>query len=72
MISKKHKAIFIHIHKTAGSTIEMKLGLYDKIDYGVQDHRKISDLEDITNRKTNIMHALPFFEMKIYQGDFTI
>jgi hypothetical protein len=41
MISHKHRAIFIHIPKTAGSSIEIKLGLYDAVHNGVQDHRTV-------------------------------
>jgi len=45
MISRKHKAIFVHIHKTAGSSIEKKLGLFNELSRGVQDHRSIHDYE---------------------------
>lgn len=41
MISHKYKCIFIHIPKTAGSSIEQKLGLFDEVAPGVQDHRTI-------------------------------
>jgi hypothetical protein len=45
MISHDYKCIFVHIPKTAGSSIEQKLGLFDKLDWGVQDHRTISEME---------------------------
>jgi hypothetical protein len=45
MISHKHKCIFIHIPKTAGTSIENKLGHFQEFRRGIQDHRPISMLE---------------------------
>lgn len=45
MISHEHRCIFIHIPKTAGSSIENKLGLFDEVRAGVQDHRTLREFE---------------------------
>lgn len=49
MISKKYKAIFIHIEKTRGTSIENKLGLFDTLSRGVQDHTKIRYYKHISS-----------------------
>ena len=51
MISHKYKCIFIHIPKTAGTSIEQKLGHFKELHRGVQDHRPISDIEPISMRE---------------------
>lgn len=48
MISHKYKCIFIHIPKNAGTSIEKKLGLFDKPKRGIQDHRTIREIEPIS------------------------
>lgn len=50
MISKKHKAIFIHISKTAGTSIEQKLGHFEHLQRGVQDHKPIAYYEEIAKK----------------------
>ncbi len=61
MISKEYKAIFIHIYKTAGSSIEKKLGLYNELYRNAQDHRRIVDLEKISSksyRRQRLLNSL--------------
>ncbi|MFX0066136.1 MAG: sulfotransferase family 2 domain-containing protein [Candidatus Hermodarchaeota archaeon] len=48
MISHKYKCIFIHIPKTAGSSVEKKLGLFNELYWGAQDHSTIKDIQPIT------------------------
>lgn len=45
MISSEHECVFVHIPKTAGTSIEKKLGLFDELEQGVQDHRCVFHLE---------------------------
>lgn len=45
MISDKFRCIFIHIPKTAGTSIEYKLQSFDSLHQGVQDHRSIREIE---------------------------
>jgi hypothetical protein len=47
MISHEHQCIFIHIPKTAGSSVEYKLGNINIPNLGSQDHRTIRDIEPI-------------------------
>jgi len=48
MISEKYKCIFIHIPKTAGTSIEQKLGHFTVKTRGIQDHSPIRDFEPIS------------------------
>jgi hypothetical protein len=48
MISHEYKCIFIHIPKTAGTSIEHRLGHFQKLERGVQDHRTIREIEPLS------------------------
>jgi hypothetical protein len=74
MISHEHKCIFIHIPKTAGTSISYKLGLFKEIKRGVQDHRTIREIEplyllDVT-RLALIGKIRPFagYAINIFKG----
>lgn len=58
MISKKHKCIFIHIPKTAGTSIENKLGHFKELTFGVQDHRTLQEIKDNSNRILHLKKSL--------------
>jgi hypothetical protein len=48
VISHSHKSIFVHIPKTAGTSIEFKLGHFQATRWGVQDHRSIREIEPLS------------------------
>ena len=50
MVSHQHRCIFIHIPKTAGSSIEKELGHFQTISHDVQDHRTVRELEPFAMR----------------------
>ena len=51
MISHKHKLIFIHIPKCAGTSIEIALGLTPRdAPFGYQDHRTLVDHQPVSWR----------------------
>jgi sulfotransferase famil protein len=71
MISHKHKCIFIHIPKCAGTSIESALGHFDNYSgRGMQDHRSIRMIEKplisphIFMSKENIFEALRSIKYK--------
>ena len=45
MVSREHRCIFVHIPKTAGTSIEHQLNHFDTLRRGVQDHRLIREIE---------------------------
>ena len=52
MISHQHKAIFVHIPKSAGTSLGTKLNLYsDDGQWGMQDHRSIRHLTPLHKLK---------------------
>ena len=48
MISHAHRAIFFHIPKTAGTSIEQKLGLFEAPTRGAQDHRSLREIRPLS------------------------
>ncbi len=47
MISHEHECIFIHIPKTAGTSIARKLGQFERLRRDVQDHRTLAEIEPL-------------------------
>ena len=60
MISHANRCIYIHIPKTAGTSIEKKLGLFDDLEPGVQDHRTIRELEEASTPPLSSLEK-PYF-----------
>jgi hypothetical protein len=48
MILNESRCIFVHIPKTGGTSIAKALGHFDKVVYGVQDHRTIVEIRHST------------------------
>ena len=46
MISTRHRCIFVHIPKTAGTSVEAALGWFTEYTRGAQDHRSIRKLRE--------------------------
>lgn len=70
MISKKYKAIFIHIEKTAGTRIEQKLGHFEELKRGVQDHNKIAyykHMATLANNIKSVRYCLYCLKLKKYK-----
>ncbi len=67
MISKKHKCIFIHIHKTGGTSIEKKLGHFEVLRRKVQDHRTLQVIESIPFPGAVIGQSLQLLQEKKYR-----
>lgn len=77
MISHEFKCIFIHIPKTAGTSIEKKLGLFPEhgSKRGMQDHRTIAEIEPLTIKQTlaracsaNIGRLWPNIKNRVRRG----
>ncbi len=47
MISDQYRCVFVHIPKTAGSSITKVLGQIEKATHGAQDHRTIDKLREV-------------------------
>ncbi len=45
MISDTHKFLYIHIPKTAGTSIEQMMGHFNELERGVQDHRTLREIQ---------------------------
>lgn len=73
MISSQYKCIFIHIPKTAGTSIEQKLGLFAKSYWGAQDHRTIVEIEPnpIKTILYHLLHHLYHSDYKAFYQDFS-
>lgn len=48
MVSHQHQSVFVHVPKTAGTSIEFKLGHFQAMRWGVQDHRSIREIEPLS------------------------
>jgi len=59
MISHKYKCIFIHIPKTAGTSISKALGAFEALERNVQDHRTIREIEPYS-----LSHIMQLFQKK--------
>jgi len=70
LISKHHKAIFIHIEKTAGTSIEKKLGLFEDLQRGVQDHSKLRYYEHIASLSYSLRN-LKYVQYALRRGKFS-
>ena len=70
MISHRHQCIFIHIPKTAGTSIEHKLGAFSELRAGVQDHRTVKDIvRDRIESPSLFARFLKFRQKSEPQGD---
>jgi hypothetical protein len=73
MISSKYKCIFIHIPKTAGTSIEQKLGLFVKSYWGAQDHRTMSEIkpDPVFDNLYNLLRHLYHADYKAFYHNFS-
>ena len=55
MISHKYRCIFIHIPKTAGTSIEQKLKAFDELAPGVQDHSTLREIQPLFPRHFRLL-----------------
>jgi hypothetical protein len=69
MISKRYKAIFIHIEKTGGTSIEKKLGLFKTLKRGVQDHNKITYYEHMSDLSYSL-ESIRYAIYKVKRGKY--
>ena len=72
MISHEHKCIYIHIPKTAGTSVEKRLGAHEKMDVRLkQDHRTIrnimSGISPFATGKISLTSILVYINQR-YQG----
>ena len=66
MISKKHRCIFVHIPKTAGTSLSQALGLFDRYKHEVQDHRTLREMKpmNLNDLRIGLTHKSHYYSRK--------